>query len=71
MTAKLSPDDKGDKGLAMPSAAADALLAIVDATRDYLPPDGITEREFISRVIGAIDNPDINPIIRELEHGRS
>lgn len=48
-----------------------ALLNILDAARDYLPPDGISEQDFISRVIGEVDNSTINPIIRELENGRA
>lgn len=44
-----------------------ALLQVVAAVRDYLPPDGIPEQTFISRVIGAVDNPYINPVIRRLE----
>lgn len=45
-----------------------SLLAVVDAVRDYLPPDGIDAQTFISRVIGAVDNPEINPLIREMGH---
>jgi hypothetical protein len=45
-----------------------ALLAVVDAVRAYLPPDGIGKDEFINRVIGATDNPEINPLIEELEN---
>ena len=33
-----------------------AVAAVIDATRAYLPPDGITKEEFISRVIAATDN---------------
>lgn len=50
---------------------AAALLAVVDATRDYLPPDGISEQECISRILEATDNPLINPVISEIENGRS
>jgi hypothetical protein len=49
----------------------EALLAVVDAVRDYLPPDGISADECLSRIIAATDNPTINPVIRELEHGHS
>lgn len=49
---------------------ADALLAVVEATRAYLPPDGIDAQECLNRIIGATDNPEINPIIREIENGR-
>ena len=44
-----------------------AVMAVVDAVRDYLPPDGISEKDFISRVIGAVDNPTINPVIFAIE----
>ena len=44
-----------------------ALLAVVDATRAYLPPDGISERECISRIIEATDNLSITPIILAAE----
>lgn len=40
-----------------------AIMEAVDAMRAYLPPDGIDGAEFISRVIGALDNPDIYPIV--------
>ena len=48
-------------------AMQDAVMAVVDAVRDYLPPDGISEKDFISRVIGAVDNPTINPVIFAIE----
>jgi hypothetical protein len=49
----------------------DAILAVVDAVRDYLPPDGIDEQECLNRVIGAVDNPKINPVIRALQSSAS
>lgn len=49
----------------------EAILTVVGAIRDYLPPDGIDAQECLNRIIGATDNPEINPIIKELEHGRS
>ena len=45
----------------------DALVAVVEATRAYLPPDGIDAKECLSRILGATDNPTINPIIFEIE----
>lgn len=42
-----------------------ALLEIVQAMRDYLPEGD--PHEFISRVIEAVDNPDISPVIAEIE----
>lgn len=46
-----------------------AVVAVVDAIRDYLPPDGIDAQECLNRIIGAIDNPIINHIIAEIENG--
>jgi hypothetical protein len=37
----------------------EALLAIIDAARAYLPPDGIGKGVFIARVLEATDNPRI------------
>jgi hypothetical protein len=37
----------------------EALVAIVDAARAYLPPDGIGKDAFITRVLEAVDNPRI------------
>lgn len=45
----------------------DALLAVVDATHAYLPPDRIDAKECLSRILRATDNPKINPIIAELK----
>jgi hypothetical protein len=35
----------------------EALLAIIDAARVYLPPDGLGKDAFITRVLEAVDNP--------------
>jgi hypothetical protein len=67
-TDPLAWEDRPDS---IPAPVAAALLAVVDAVRDYLPPDGISEQECLNRVIGAVDNSDINPFIREIEDGRS
>lgn len=48
----------------------DAILAVVAATRAYLPPDGIDAQECLNRILAATDNPTINPIILEAENGR-
>ena len=37
-----------------------AALTVLAAVRNYLPPDGITKDELISRVIEAVDNPAFN-----------
>jgi hypothetical protein len=37
----------------------EALLAIIDAARANLPPDGIGKDAFIARVLEATDNPKI------------
>ena len=42
----------------------EAVAAVIDATRDYLPPDGITKDEFISRVIAATDNARVVEIMK-------
>lgn len=44
-----------------------AVLAVVEATRDYLPPDGITALDCINRVLLATDNPEIYPFVRDAE----
>lgn len=62
---------------AAPSLAArvrvleDALREVVEATRAYLPPDGIDAQECLNRIIGATDNSAINPIIQEIDRGHS
>jgi hypothetical protein len=68
-----SDAEQGEElGMGVPAnAVADALLAVVSAVRDYLPPDGINQHECLNRVIGATDNPTINPFIAEIENGRS
>jgi hypothetical protein len=37
----------------------EALLAIIKASRVYLPPDGVGMDAFITRVLEAVDNPRI------------
>jgi hypothetical protein len=37
----------------------EALVAIIDAARAYLPPDGIGKDAFITNVLEAADNPRI------------
>ncbi|GMM94183.1 hypothetical protein [Qipengyuania sp. MTN3-11] len=49
----------------------EALRAVVDAVRDYLPPDGIDAQECLNRIIAATDNPEINPVIAEIIDGRA
>lgn len=46
-----------------------ALLAVVHATRAYLPPDGIDAQECINRILAATDNKKITPLIMEIENG--
>ena len=53
------------------AAMSRALVAVVNATRAYLPPDGIDAQECLNRILAATDNPEINPIIAEIENGRS
>lgn len=40
-----------------------AIKAVTDATGAYLPPDGISKDELISRVLAATDNPEINAVM--------
>jgi hypothetical protein len=51
----------------IPSVVGQALLTCVDAMREYIVPDGISDDEFANRIIGALDNDQINPFIFELE----
>jgi hypothetical protein len=46
----------------------EALLAIIDAAKAYLPPDGFDKDEFITRVLEAIDNPRINAALAAHGH---
>jgi hypothetical protein len=46
-----------------------AVMTVLDAVRDYLPPDGITAHECLTRVIGAVDNPTITPLVHAIERG--
>jgi hypothetical protein len=43
----------------------EALEAVIEAARAYLPPDGVTKDEFIFRVLKAIDNPSINAALAD------
>lgn len=43
------------------------VAAVIKATRDYMPPDGITKDEFINRVIAATDNPQIVAALQQIE----
>ena len=56
---------------ALLDAMKGSLLPVVEATRAYLPPDGINAQECINRILAATDNPTISPIIAELENGRA
>lgn len=38
---------------------AKALEAVIAATQAYLPPDGISAKDCISRILSASDNPNI------------
>ncbi|MGQ3081074.1 MULTISPECIES: hypothetical protein [Alphaproteobacteria] len=39
---------------------------VVLVVREYLPPDGITAKELAGRIIGEIDNDDVNPMIARI-----
>lgn len=44
-----------------------AVMACVDVMRAYIIPDGIDADEAMSRIIAALDSPEIAPIILEAE----
>jgi hypothetical protein len=44
-----------------------AVRAVISASQDYLPPDGISKDEFISRVLEATDNAEIFAALEALE----
>jgi hypothetical protein len=46
----------------------EALLAIIDAARAYLPPDGIGKDEFIAWVLETTDNPRIIAVLAAHGH---
>jgi glutaredoxin len=46
---------------------AEALMGVVNATRAYLPPDGIDEKTCINRILEATDNPEMARIIQRIE----
>lgn len=46
---------------------ANAVMSVIHATRDYLPPDGITAKDCISRVLDATDNLEVWEIMKEFE----
>lgn len=43
----------------------ECIKEIRKAADEYLPPDGISASQFATRVLGAIDNPDINAAMRD------
>lgn len=47
-----------------------AIKSVTDATGAYLPPDGISKDELISRVLAATDNPEINAVMLGGHNGR-
>lgn len=51
--------------LAERAALVEAVMGVIEASRAYLPPDGISADEFINRVLQATDNPRINSVIME------
>lgn len=63
--------DIGDETEARLTASRDvfvkAVNAVIAASQDYLPPDGISKDEFISRVLGATDNAEIFNALKEIE----
>lgn len=45
---------------------ANAIKAVIAASQEYLPPDGISKDEFINRVLGATDNAEIVSALEQL-----
>ncbi len=45
-----------------------AVEAVIEATREYLPPDGITAQALINRVLEATDNPTIFAALHRPAH---
>jgi hypothetical protein len=46
----------------------EALVAIVEAARAYLPPDGTGKEAFITKVLEATDNPRIIAALAAYSH---
>lgn len=59
-----------DRLTAQVKALREAVRAVVNATSAYLPPDGISASDCISRVLEATDNPEINKVM-ETSNGHS
>lgn len=59
-----------DKLKANRDVFANAVKAVIEASIAYLPPDGISKDEFISRVLGAIDNAEIVAAQEQLYYGQ-
>lgn len=63
----LDADDKYAANLtANRNVFANAVKAVIAASQEYLPPDGISKDEFISRVLGATDNAEIVAALEQL-----
>lgn len=61
------PEEERDANARLIAASPElysAVAAVIDATRDYLPPGGITKEEFINRVIAATDNARMAEIMK-------
>ncbi len=56
--------------LARAEAVEGALMDVLGAVRAYLPPKGIGAGHALALIIGAVDNPEINPHIAAIEAGR-
>jgi ferritin-like protein len=52
-----------DRDSALIAALTEALMKVIGATRAYLPPDGISAKECISRILEATDNPEIIKVL--------
>lgn len=67
--------DIGDETEARLTASRDvfvrAVKAVIEASQQYLPPDGISKDEFIGRVLGATDNAEIVAALNEIEEAEA
>lgn len=57
-----------ERAIAEKAIWQNAVLTTLAAVRAHMPPDGITAHDCLTRVVGAVDNPEINPLIEARTH---
>lgn len=63
----LEMDRRADaKMLAAAPVILSALMEVIEATRAYLPPDGISGPDLINKVLEATDNPQICAALKSI-----